>query len=307
MELVRGLVNITEQHKNCVLTIGNFDGVHIGHQSVLNKLKQVARELGVPSAVMIFEPQPQEVFLKENAAARVLTFRDKFEKLSQFGIDRLICVRFNPEFAAMSAEDFIEDLLVNRLGVKHLIVGDDFRFGSKRRGDFTLLSEGAKKFGFSVQDSQTLKYSNERASSTEVRRYLSESRFECAKDLLSEPFKFHGKVIHGEKNGRKFGFPTANIAVKRNVLPIKGVFAVKATIKGQELFGVANIGNKPTLNGVKPVLEVHLFNFAQDIYGQRLSIEPLFKIRDEQKFSSVEQLIQQIEADVKSAKAALFQ
>lgn len=306
MELVRGLVNITEQHKNCVLTIGNFDGVHIGHQSVLSKLKQVALERGVPSAVMLFEPQPQEVFLKDNASARVLTFRDKYEKLSQFGIDRLICIRFNPEFAAWQAKDFIEELLVKRLGVQHLIVGDDFKFGSKRQGDYELLQKGAGKFGFSVEDSQTLKYSNERASSTEVRRYLNESRFECAKDLLGESFKFHGKVIHGEKNGRKFGFPTANIAVKRNVLPIKGVFAVKAMVEGQAVFGVANIGNKPTLNGIKPVLEVHLFEFSKDIYGQRLSIEPLLKIRDEKKFESVEQLIQQIEADVNTAKAALL-
>ena len=306
MELVRGLVNITEQHKNCVLTIGNFDGVHIGHQSVLNKLKQVAQERGVPSAVMLFEPQPQEVFLKDNASARVLTFRDKYEKLSQFGIERLICIRFNPEFASWQAKDFIQELLVRRLGVQHLIVGDDFKFGSKRQGDFALLKQGAAEFGFSVEDSQTLMYSNERASSTEVRRYLSESRFECAKDLLGEPFRFHGKVIHGEKNGRKFGFPTANIAVKRNVLPIKGVFAVKAIVEGQEVLGVANIGNKPTLNGIKPILEVHLFDFKKDIYGQRLSIEPLLKIRDEKKFESVDQLIQQIEADVKTAKAALF-
>ena len=306
MELVRGLVNITEQHKNCVLTIGNFDGVHIGHQTILNKLKQVAKQHGVPSAVMLFEPQPQEVFLKDKAAARVLTFRDKFEKLKRLGVDRLICIRFNPEFAAMSAEQFIEELLVNKLGVQHLIVGDDFKFGQKRLGDFALLQQRATQLGFSVEDTQTLKYSSQRASSTEVRRYLSESRFECTKDLLGESFKFHGKVIHGAKNGRKFGFPTANIAVKRKVLPIKGVFAVKAKVKDSVYLGVANIGNKPTLDGVKPILEVHLFDFEQDIYGQRLSIEPLFKIRDEKKFESVEQLIQQIEADVNTAKAALF-
>lgn len=306
MELVRGLVNITEQHKNCVLTIGNFDGVHIGHQFVLEKLQHVAKEHGVPAAVMLFEPQPQEVFLQDKAAARVLTFREKYEKLKSLGVDRLICVRFSPKFAAMTAEQFVEDLLVEKLGVKHLIVGDDFRFGAKRAGNFELLQQEAKKLGFSVDDSQTFKYSNQRASSTEVRRYLDESRFSCVQDLLAQPFMFHGKVIHGQKNGRQFGFPTANIAVKRKVLPIKGVFGVKAMMEGKEYFGVANIGNKPTLNGVKPLLEVNLFNFNQDIYGQRLSIEPLFKIRDEQKFDSIEQLIKQIKADVEVAKAKLL-
>lgn len=306
MELVRGLVNITEQHKHCVLTIGNFDGVHIGHQYVLEKLKQVASEHKVPAAVMLFEPQPQEVFLQNKAAARVLTFREKYQKLKKMGVDRLICIRFNPAFAAMSPEQFIEDLLVSKLGVKHLIVGDDFRFGAKRAGDFSLLQQEAAKLGFSVDDSQTFKYSNQRASSTEVRRYLNESRFECVKDLLAEPFVFQGKVIHGQKNGRQFGFPTANIAVKRNVLPIKGVFGVKAIVEGQAFFGVANIGNKPTLDGIKPLLEVNLFNFAKDIYGKRLTIEPLFKIRDEQKFDSIDQLVQQIKADVEVAKAKLL-
>lgn len=306
MELVRGLVNITEKHKNCVLTIGNFDGVHIGHQYVLQKLKQASQKYNVPSVVMLFEPQPQEVFLKDKAAARVLTFREKFEKLKAMGVDRLICIRFNPAFAAMSAEQFIETLLIEKLGIKHLIVGDDFRFGKKRIGNLELLKQYSTKFDFNVDDSKTFEYSNKRASSTEVRHSLDESNFEVATALLGEPFKFHGKVIHGEKNGRKFGFPTANIAVKRKVLPIKGVFAVQVQWQEKSFFGVANIGNKPTLNGVKPVLEVHLFDFNESIYSQRLSIEPLFKIRDEKKFNSVEELIQQIHADVTTAKAELF-
>jgi riboflavin kinase/FMN adenylyltransferase len=306
MELVRGLVNITEKHKNCVLTIGNFDGVHIGHQYVLQKLKQAAQRYQVPAVVMIFEPQPQEVFFKDKAAARVLTFREKFEKLKDMGVDRLICIRFNPDFAAMSAEQFIETLLVEKLGVKHLIVGDDFRFGQKRVGNFELLKQQSIQFGFNVDDSKTFEYSNKRASSTEVRTSLEASDFNVATDLLGEPFKFHGKVIHGQKNGRKFGFPTANIAVKRKVLPIKGVFSVQVQWQQKSFFGVANIGNKPTLNGIEPVLEVHLFDFNESIYGQRLSIEPLFKIRDEKKFNSVEELIQQIHADVTTAKAELF-
>lgn len=306
MELIRGLVNITEQHKNCVLTIGNFDGVHIGHQFVIDKLKAVAKKHQVPAAVMIFEPQPMEVFAKDKAAARLLTFREKFEKLKQAGVDRLICIRFNPTFSQMTAEEFVKQLLVNKLGVKHLIVGDDFCFGKGRAGNFEYLQKAANEFNFEVQDSKTFNFEEQRASSTLVRQYLAEANFDLAKQLLSEPFVFHGKVIHGEKNGRKFGFPTANIAVKRKVLPLKGVFAVKVTWQNKQFYGVANIGNKPTLHGVKPLLEVNIFDFDQSIYGQRLTIEPLFKIRDEQKFASIDELIQQIQDDVNVAKAELI-
>ena len=307
MELVRGIVNLTEQHKNCVLTIGNFDGVHIGHQHVLDKLREESKRHGVPSVVMVFEPQPQEVFLGENAAARILTFRDKYQKLKKMGIDRLLVVHFNKEFAAMSPLAFIQDLLVTKLGVKHLIVGDDFRFGQKRAGDFDLLKAQSQQLGFTVEDSKTFLFSKQRASSTAVREYLELSDFASAEQLLGEPFEMKGKVIHGEKNGRKFGFPTANVAVKRRVLPIKGVFAVQVGLEGETLFGVANIGNKPTLNGIKPVLETHIFDFDRNLYGQRISIQPLFKIRDEQKFESIEQLISQIQEDVAQAKSKLSQ
>ncbi len=307
MELVRGLVNLSDQHKNCVLTIGNFDGVHIGHQHVLDKLKAEAKLHGVPAAVMIFEPQPQEVFLGEKASARILTFRDKYKKLEKMGIDRLICVRFCKAFSSLSAHDFIETLLVNKLGVKHLIVGDDFRFGKKRSGDFDFLKQESKQFGFTVENTQTFCYSEKRASSTAIRQFLEASDFNSAEQLLGEAFKMQGRVIHGQKNGRKFGFPTANIAVKRKVLPIKGVFAVEATLDNVVFKGVANIGNKPTLNGLKPVLEVFIFNFDQQIYGQRLTIKPLFKIRDEQKFESLEKLISQIKLDVAHAQSKLSQ
>lgn len=302
MELVRGLVNLSERHRNCVLTIGNFDGVHIGHQYVIDKLKKVAKQRGLPSAIMIFEPQPQEFFLKDKAAARVLTFREKYNKLSALGVDRLICVRFSSTFAAMPAEQFVKSLLVEKLGVQHVIVGDDFRFGQKRTGDFKLLQAMSESLGFSVDDSQTFKFSNKRASSTEVRNSLQISDFASAEALLGDAFCFQGRVIHGQKNGRKFGFPTANIAVKRTVLPIKGVFGVTAKLGERVIYGVANIGNKPTLNGVKPLLEVHLFDFNEQIYGQRLSITPVFKIRDEKKFDSLDELIAQIKLDADATK-----
>lgn len=312
MELVRGIVNLTDAHRGCVLTIGNFDGVHLGHQHVLKKLQFEAKKHQVPSVVMVFEPQPQEVFLGEKAAARILTFRDKYEKLTKLGIDRLLVVHFNPEFAALSPEAFVRDLLVQKLGIKHLIVGDDFRFGKKRAGDFQMLKTFAEQYDFTVADSKTLMFSATRASSTLVRELLEQGKFSEAAKLLGHGFSMQGKIIHGQKNGRKFGFPTANIAVKRKVLPIKGVFIVRAHFvseqeKNEAILGVANIGNKPTLNGVKPVLEVHLLNFDKNIYGQRMRIEPLVKLRDEKKFESVDQLISQIKQDVATAKSTIRQ
>jgi riboflavin kinase / FMN adenylyltransferase len=307
MELVRGLVNLTDAHQGCVLTIGNFDGVHLGHQHVLKKLRSEAEKHGVPSVVMVFEPQPQEVFLGDKAAARILTFRDKFEKLQKLGVDRLLVVHFNKEFASLSPQTFIDELLVKKLGVKHLIVGDDFKFGKKRTGDYALLKASAHSKGFTVEDSKTLVFSETRASSTLVREFLQAGKFALVEQLLGNKFTMQGRVIHGQKNGRKFGFPTANIAVKRKVLPIKGVFVVAATVNNTQYFGVANIGNKPTLDGIKPVLEVHIFDFSHDIYGQRMTIEPLVKLRDEQKFESVDQLISQIKRDVADAKSTLSQ
>jgi riboflavin kinase/FMN adenylyltransferase len=305
VELIRGIHNIKSQHRGCVLTIGKFDGIHKGHQAVLANLVEKAKALALPSAVMVFEPQPEEVFSPAQAPARLSRLRDKYEALKALGIDRLICVNFSKKFASQSPEQFVVDLLINHLGVNFLVVGDDFRFGHKRQGDFEYLQQAAKQFNFDVVSTQSFRVDNSRISSTAVRDALSSGNFEKAKNMLGRPFSISGKVVHGEKNGRTIGFPTANILLRRHKTPLHGVFAVRVLWQGAWLKGVANLGSRPTLAGQKLQLETHVFDFSEDLYGQRLHVEFISKIRDETKFDSFEQLKQQIKEDAKLARASL--
>jgi riboflavin kinase/FMN adenylyltransferase len=305
VELIRGIHNIKSKHRGCVLTIGKFDGIHKGHQAVLANLVEKARALALPSAVMVFEPQPEEVFSPAQAPARLSRLRDKYEALKALGIDRLICVNFSKKFASQSPEQFVVDLLINHLGVNFLVVGDDFRFGHKRQGDFEYLQQAAKQFNFDVVSTQSFRVDNSRISSTAVRDALSSGNFEKAKNMLGRPFSISGKVVHGEKNGRTIGFPTANILLRRHKTPLHGVFAVRVLWQGAWLKGVANLGSRPTLAGQKLQLETHVFDFSEDLYGQRLHVEFISKIRDETKFDSFEQLKQQIDEDAKRARASL--
>lgn len=302
MQLIRGLHNIETHSRGCVLTIGNFDGVHLGHQEVLNGLKEKAKMLSLPSTVMTFEPQPQELFNGEQAPARLSRLRDKLNLLSRYAIDRLLCVRFDAKFSAMTADEFIEKLLVNQLGVKFLVVGDDFRFGYQRTGNFEMLLAAGKKHGFEVVSTQSLKVSNARISSTLIRQHLAKGDVEQAQLMLGHPFVISGRVRHGDKKGRTIGFPTANIALDRKVSPVQGVFAVSVTLDEKEYQGVANIGKRPTVNGLRIQLEIHLFDFEGDIYGKCLDTRILEKIRDEKKFDSFDLLKQQIEKDVIATK-----
>ncbi|MGJ8693696.1 MAG: bifunctional riboflavin kinase/FAD synthetase [Thalassotalea sp.] len=304
MQLVRGLQNIQPTDHGCVLTIGNFDGVHLGHKRVLEALVEQARQLNTVAAVMVFEPQPQEVFAKENSPARLTRLRDKYNLLQKLGVQRLICVNFNEEFARQSAEQFIEKLLVNKLGIKHLIIGDDFRFGQNRIGDFTMLNAYGQRFNFAVTDTKSYKMSDCRISSTEIRKALEKDDLTTAEAMLGRPYAITGRVIHGEKNGRKFGFPTANVLLKRLVSPVAGVYAVSVMINQQQHYGVANIGCRPTLHGIRQQLEVHIFDFNQNLYGQQIEVTMLKKIRAEKKFESIDALISQIQKD--SEQARLF-
>lgn len=303
MELIRGIHNIATRHRDCVLTIGNFDGVHLGHQEVLNGLKSRANSLGLASTVMTFEPHPQELFFGQQAPARLSRLREKLRLLEDYGIERLLCVRFDQKFSAMSAEDFIEQLLVNKLGVKFLVVGDDFRFGHDRVGDYKMLVAAGKQYGFEVVSTQSLKLSNSRISSTLIRQKLADGDMAQAQQMLGHPYVISGRVRHGEKKGRTIGFPTANIALERKVSPLHGVYAVEVALDGVTYSGVANIGQRPTVNGSRMQLEIHLFDFQQDIYGKTIDTHVLHKIRDEFKFDSFEQLKQQIAKDVVEAKA----
>jgi riboflavin kinase/FMN adenylyltransferase len=302
MQLIRGIHNIRPHHFGCVLTIGNFDGVHLGHVEVLKGLQHDAKQYGLPSTVMLFEPQPQEFFAKEKAPARLTRLRDKLALLSKLGIERVICVSFNGKFAGQEAESFIEQVLVKKLGVKALTVGDDFRFGKGRKGDFDMLKRLGDIHDMHVKSTASFRRDDHRVSSTLIRQALAEGELNKAHEMLGHTYAISGRVIHGWKKGRELGFHTANIALKRQVNPVKGVFAVRVTLNGKHYEGVANVGNKPTLNGTKALLEVHLFNFNQDVYGHFMQVELIKKLRNEQKFDTLEQLTAQIAQDVAAAK-----
>lgn len=301
MELIRGVHNIGPQHRGCVLTIGNFDGVHLGHQSVLKGLKERAQQLALATTVMSFEPQPQELFAGAHAPARLSRLRDKIKLFDHHGIDRLMCVRFDRQFANMPASEFIEKLLVEKLGVRFLVVGDDFRFGHGREGDFTMLQQAGKQFGFEVISTQSLRVAHHRVSSTLIRDLMAQGELTEASEMLGRTYSLSGRVRHGDKKGRTIGFPTANLALGRKVSPLMGVFAIQVWVQGQRYYGVANVGSRPTVAGNKVQLEAHLFDFDGDIYGQQLDVEIHHKIREEIKFDSFPALQQQIKQDVLKA------
>ncbi len=307
MELIRGINNIRDTHRGCVLTIGNFDGVHLGHQAVLKQLVRQAKKMALPSVVMLFEPQPREFFTPLDAPARLTLFRDKYQQLKKLGVERVLVIHFNQAFSALSAHDFVYQLLVEKLGVKYLIVGDDFCFGAKRQGNFTFLQTQAEKAGFTVVSTKSFILSEKRVSSTVIRQTLISGELELANTLLGRPFSISGRVGPGKKLGRTIGFPTANIALKRAVSPVLGVYVVQvAGIKKDTwLGGVANVGTRPTVDGAHQQLEVHLFDIDKNIYGQYIEVRFLYKLRDEMKFNSLDALIAQIHLDAQAARARL--
>ncbi|MDG6895333.1 bifunctional riboflavin kinase/FAD synthetase [Volucribacter amazonae] len=303
MQFIRGIHNLPPQFQGCALTIGNFDGVHLGHQAILRHLREKADQLALPMVVMLFEPQPREYFMGEQAPARLMRLRDKLHYLAQAGVDYVLAVKFDQAFAQQTAEQFIQNVLVNKLQVKFLSIGDDFRFGEKREGDFAKLQQAGERFGFVVEDNKSYCLAQLRVSSTAIRQALAQDNLAQAEALLGKPYCIRGRVVHGNKLGRTIGFPTANIMLHRQVNPVQGVYAVKVRLKSGKFFnGVANIGKRPTLNGVKQLLEVHIFDFTGDLYGQCLQVELCHKIRNEIKFPSFEQLTAQIRQDVETAK-----
>ena len=308
MELIRGIHNIQSHHTGCVLTIGNFDGVHLGHQAVLRQVSEKAKQLELPSTVMTFDPQPLELFAGDKAPARLTRLRDKFVQLSKLNIERLLCVNFNHQFANQNADEFISDLLVKRLGVKFLVIGDDFCFGRGREGNFSMLQEAGERYGFDVVSTQSFCLQQLRVSSTAIREALAQNKLEQAAEMLGRDYSISGRVSHGRKLGRTIGFPTANIPLKRSVSPVSGVYTVQALgLDDEPIGGVANIGNRPTVNGVRQQLEVHLFDFKANLYGKQLEIVLLDKIRDEHKFESFDALKKQIELDAEAARVWLRQ
>jgi riboflavin kinase/FMN adenylyltransferase len=304
MQLVRGLHNLRPQHRGCVATIGNFDGLHRGHQAILARLRERAAELGVPSCVVIFEPQPREFFAPQTAPARLTRLRDKLELFAAEGVDRVLCLSFNQRLSKLSAAQFVEAVLIDGLGIRHLEVGDDFRFGCDRAGDFDFLQHAGIAHGFSVEAAQTVEIDGVRVSSTKVRTALAGADFMLAERLLGRPFRMSGRVLHGQKLARQLGTPTANVQLKRRRVPLSGVYLVSADIDGKAWPGVANIGVRPTVAGDGSAhLEVHLLDFAGDLYGRRLTVAFHQKLRDEQRFASLEALKTAINADVAAARA----
>lgn len=310
MELICGLHNIRPKHQGCVATIGAFDGVHRGHQAVLAQLKAEAARFNLPSLVMTLEPLPREYFAPKAAAARVMSLREKLIALEEQGIDRVLVIYFDEQLSQVTAEDFIRDIFHGRLGIKHMIVGDDLRFGHERRGDFQLLTNMGKDLGFTVGAIDTFEVAGDRASSTRIRQALMQADFKLAEHLLGRPYCIRGKVVYGQQLGRTIGVPTANVKLQRIKSALSGVYAVKVNIEGEAaaVNGVANIGTRPTIgDGLKAQLEVHLLDFDQDIYGKTAQVQFFERIRDEQKFESLEQLKQAIDSDIAAAKNYFLQ
>ncbi len=308
MELIRGLYNLRPRHRGCVATIGNFDGVHLGHQAVLAQLSEQADELGLPLVVITFEPYPQEFFAsKEASLPRLTRLREKLQVLRRYGVDRLLLLHFDRTMAQMSAEEFIEQLLVVGLEVRYLVVGDDFCFGHQRQGEITMLRAAGEKHGFQVVEMHTFEVAGQRVSSTRVREALAAGDLNQAAQLLGRSYRISGRVVYGDQRGRTIGFPTANIHLHRRVTPLRGVYAVEmfGLSGGAELSvkGVANIGHRPTVDGTRCQLEVHLFDFDREIYGEYVQVEFIARLRDEKRFDSFDELKGQIEHDVAAAHA----
>lgn len=291
MKIIR---NTNLEQLPCVVTIGNFDGVHLGHQALLNEVKKRAHELKLESAVITFEPNPKDYFSQNKPQTRISSLREKIELFNEIKIDRVHIIKFNQEFSKVTANEFIS-VLIKQLKVKEIVVGEDFCFGRGREGGIKQLSASSMKLNIKNK----ILMDGKRISSTLIRNLLANDKLDQANKYIGRPYSISGKVVHGEKRGRKIGFPTANIHMRHNRPPLKGVFAVKF----QNHFGVANLGIRPSIKGEKKLqLEVHLLNFSSDLYGQHVSVIFLKKLRDEKKFKSLDELKEQIKLDVIKAK-----
>jgi len=307
MELIRGLHNLREEHRGCAVTVGAFDGIHRGHQGVLAHLKSKAADLGLPSTVIVFEPLPREYFRPLEAPPRITNFRERLTFLAETGVDRVLVLKFDESLRAMTAEQFIRHVFVDGLGAQYIALGDDFRFGNSREGDFEYAQAMSEKFGYEVQPTGTIELAGERVSSTRIREALAAGHFDEAALLLGRPYTMTGRVEHGKKLGRELGSPTANIRIGRIRSPLAGVYVVLASGAGLEAApGVANVGTRPTVaDSLRANLEVHVLDRTGDFYGQRLTVEFLCKLREEKKYDSLDALKAGIAGDIDQARAWL--
>jgi len=304
LRLIRGAHRPLIVERGCVATIGNFDGVHLGHRAVIENLAEQGRRLGLPVVVVLFEPQPREYFAPELAPPRLTRLREKLAALANLPVDFALLLRFDRELAELPPEAFIQRVLIDQLRVRYLVVGDDFRFGRERRGNFSLLREYGGKAGYEVADTVSVQLGGCRVSSTLIREALAEGDMKLARELLGRPYSMCGRIKPGAMLGRQIGFPTANMSLQRKKTPLQGVFAVTMSgISSRPLPGVANVGARPTVHsGLTVQLETHLFDFAGDIYGRLAEVHFHRKLRDERRFDTVQALTEQIDSDARAAR-----
>ena len=306
MELVRGLHNISRRHQGCVLTVGNYDGVHLGHQQMIGVLKARAAELRAAATVLVFEPSSKEFIDPEGAPPRLTRWREKFVALAAHGVDRLVTLRFDEYIRAMTPENFVAELIVAGLGTRHMVVGNDFRYGCNAVGTIDSLRAAGAARGFGVEQIEPFVFDGMRVSSTAVRERLALSDYAGAQRLLGRPYRMLGRVVHGRELGRTLGFPTANLRLMRRKPPVKGILAARVFgIEPGPLMAVASLGTRPTVDGTDMLLEVHVFDFVGDLYGTELEVEFVAKLRDEVKFDSLDALIRQMKVDAAQARDLL--
>ncbi len=309
MKLIRGTVLSQSQHLPCVATIGNFDGLHKGHRKIIAQIKALAEQSNYPTTVISFEPLPTEFFsvkLAKPLPGRIYPYRDKARILENLGIDEFVCLDFSTALSEMEPESFIKDILLERLNIKHLVIGDDFRFGKQRRGDYQMLCEVGVQYGMEVSNTATIVQDGKRISSTRIREYLAKGELSKANPLLVDSYQLSGKVKHGDKRGRTIGFPTLNLSLPEDIVAARGAYAVRIYgLGGEALKGVANIGNRPTVSGTETRLETYVFDFDEQVYGKHVCIELVEFLRAEKKFDSFDDLMAQITQDSERAKALL--
>ncbi len=292
--------------RGCVATIGSYDGIHLGHQKLLDRVMAVADEKKLPSVVMSFEPTPKEYFAGDSPPARLMRFREKFEALREYGIDMFFCPRFDETMRSIAADTFIRQLLIQALNIRHLVIGDDFQFARARSGGITELRRAGAALGFTVEQLPSVISDGERVSSTAIRDALWRGDLQHATRLLGRPYRMSGRVLEGKHLGRELGFPTANVALQRKQSAVMGIFAVRVLgVAGAPLDGVASIGTRPTVQGTVPLLEVHIFDFEGDIYGQTIHVDFIARLRSEEKFPDLESLVAQMHVDAAQARSIL--
>jgi riboflavin kinase/FMN adenylyltransferase len=307
LKLIRGIINLPKDFQGCVATIGNFDGIHLGHRHLIERVTKKAAEKNLPSLLITFQPQPNEFFSKVPVPARLMLLREKLSILKTFNLDYVLCLRFSESLAKLTAENFIQQILVEHLKIAHIVVGDDFHFGVHRRGDIKLLQREGEKYGFGAENIDSCMMDGKRVSSSFVRHALESGDLKMAERLLGRPFGMSGYVVHGHKRGRMIGFPTANIYLHRQTVPVLGVYAVRVHgLTDGTVYGVANVGTRPTVGGTRSLLEVHMFEFSREIYGEHIYVEFVHKLRDEKKYDSFDLLKQQILLDAQNAKTYLL-